>query len=378
MIKKKQILFLFPLVYRPQKENFGKQFNLLSRWYTGQIFALSGGKQKYLPIGDFFFHSETYGKNSLSRFFGGLWIQVIVPFQLFWKGPQVAAIVSYDPFRSGFAAIILKYLLRCRVVIEFNGDYHRITLGRNRLIEILVRAIFNYVLRHADAIKVLNTDQEVFCRRLAKDKLIYHFPAFVATDYFQSLESLQGDYLLSIGHPFDLKGMDILIAAFKQVAEKYNKVHLRIMGYCPEKEMEKYLLLAAGEPRITFIQPGWIEEVAEQMRCCYALVNAARTEAMGRVHLEAMACGKPIVATRTNGALECIEEGETGFLCKIDDIDDLAAKLDELLSNPSRAHQMGKSGKLRMQKMFSETKSIEEYHRMLEEVTKVSNANAED
>lgn len=375
VIGKKEILFLFPLVYRPQKENFGRIFVLLSRWYTGQIFALSGSKQRYLPVGNFFFHSEKYDNKALGRLFRGLWIQIMVPLKLFWGKSQVAAVIAYDPFRSGLAALALKYLLQCRMVVELNGDYHRIKLGRNRWSQVLLRTMFNFVLRHADAIKVLNSDQEVFCRQLIQDKSIYHFPAFVATEYFRSLESFQGDYLLSIGQPFDLKGMDVLIAAFKLVANKHKRAHLRIMGYCQEREMEKYRMLAAGEHRIAFIRPGWIEDVAEQMRGCYALVNAARTEAMGRVHLEAMACGKPVVATRTNGARECIEEGKTGLLCSIGDVDDLAAKLDELLSNPSRADQMGKAGKKRVQQMFSEEQNIQGYHRMLEEIIGASTAD---
>lgn len=374
-IKKKKILFLFPLVYRPQKENFGSQFKLLSRWYAGQIFALSGSKQRHLRVGNFFFHSEKYDNNTLSRLFRGLWIQVMVPLQICWGKSRVAAIIAYDPFRSGLAAIVLKYLLRCRAIIELNGDYQEIELGQNRLNQALTRTVFNFVLGHADAIKVLNANQEAFCGQLSQEKPIYRFPAFVATEYFQSLESFQGDYLLSIGQPFDLKGMDVLIAAFKLIAEKHKKIHLRIMGYCPKKEMEKYQMLAFGEPRIDFIRPGWIEDVAEQMRGCYALVNAARTEAMGRVHIEAMACGKPVVATRTNGARECIEEGKTGLLCSIGDIEDFATKLDELLSNPRRADEMGKAGKMRMRQMFSETQSIEGYHRMLERVTGASSTD---
>jgi len=89
---------------------------------------------------------------------------------------------------------------------------------------------------------------------------------------------------------------------------------------------------------------------------------------MGRVHIEAMACGKPIVASRTNGALVCVEDGQTGLLCEIDNIEDLAAKLDELLSNPNRASRMGQAGKIRMQEKFSEKAYVANLRSMLEEV----------
>ena len=367
-VLKMQILFLFPLIYRPEKLNVARQFSGLSRWYRGHIFTLSGGRQRNVRVTDFLFHSETFGNGAATRFCRGLWIQVVVPLRMLWRKSQVRAVVAYDPYRSGLAALALKYVLRCKMIVELNGDYHREAPARNVVTRVLMRCLFDLVLHYADAIKVLNSDQETYCRRVVPHKTTYRFPAFVATEYFQTLESNQGDYLLSVGHPFDLKGMDVLIAAFRLVSEKHPQISLRIMGYCPPGDLAKYQALAGEHSRIVFIAPGWIEDVGEQMRDCFALVNAARSEAMGRVHVEAMACGKPIVATRTNGALECIEDGKTGLLCTIGDIADLAAKLDELLLHPNRAAQMGNAGKARMSKMFSEVKCTEAYHNMFEEV----------
>src|SRR5260221_12177333 len=152
------------------------------------------------------------------------------------------------------------------------------------------------------------------------------------------------------------------------MAEVRQNVRVGIGGYCREADFASSQPPAGGHSRIAFIKPGWIEDVGEQMRGCYALVNAARAEAMGRVHVEAMACAKPVVETRTNGAIECIEDGQAGLLCAIDDIGDLAAKLDELLSNPDRAARMGRAGKIRMQQTVSESVTTEKYHAMLEEV----------
>lgn len=366
---RKQVLFLFPLMYRPQKDNVASFFILLSRWYYGNIFALSGGRQRNVPVGDFLFHSSKQGNSTVGRFFSGLWIQVAVPLRLLWRRSSVAVVVSYDPYRSGLAALMLKYLLRSKMIVEINGDYHRVEPEEKSVLkQALMKFVFNLTLRGADAIKVLNADQEAFCRGHMLSGTIFRVPPFVATEFFQSLETVQGDFLLSVGYPFDLKGMDLLIEAFKLIEEKHPRTNLRIMGYCSQKDMVKYRALTAGHIRISFVEPGWIEEVGEQMRCCYALVNAGHTEAFGRVHIEAMACGKPIVATRTNGALECIKDGETGLLCAVGDVEDLAMKLDELLSNPERASQMGRAGKTRMQELFSEKVITAKFQGLLQEV----------
>ncbi len=367
-----QILFIFPLVYRPLKDNFAGKFKHLSNWFGGHIFSLSGTKQRNVALSNFRFHSEKSGTSAASRLFLGIWVQTVVPLQLLWGKTQVDMVVAYDPYRSGLAALILKYIFRCKMIVEENGeyygDYERNESGQSFVSKGLMRLLFNLSLRCADAIKVLNTDQEAYYRRLLPHKRVYLFPNFVATEYFQSLASYQGEYLLSVGYPFYRKGVDVLIEAFKLIAGKHQRVRLRIMGYCPAEEFEKYRTIAGDHPRIEFIKPGWMEEVGEQMKGCYALVNAARSEAMGRVHIEAMACGKPIVATRNNGALLCIEDGQTGLLCEIGDIEDLAAKLDELLSDPHRADRMGQAGKMRMHEMFSENAYVTNFRTMFDEV----------
>jgi glycosyltransferase involved in cell wall biosynthesis len=365
---KRQIVFLFPLVYRPEKYNFAKRFALLSRWYEGRIFALSGARQRDIPVADFRFHSERFDGRAVSRLLRGLWVQVVVPLRILWRRAGVSVVVAYDPYRSGLAALVLTRVLGCKMIVELNGDYHRVEPGRSAVKQALMRLVFHRVLRGADAIKVLNADQERYCRQHFPHKAIYRFPSFVATEYFQSLESYQGDYLLSVGQPFDLKGMDVLIAAFTSISERHPRIGLQIMGYCPPADLAKYRALAGGHPRIAFVEPGWIEQVGEQLRGCYALVNAARTEALGRVHVEAMACGKPIIATRTNGALECIEDGRTGLLCAVGDVADLAAKLDELLSDPARAARMGDAARIRMQDRYSESAHALAYHDMLDRV----------
>jgi glycosyltransferase involved in cell wall biosynthesis len=363
-----EILFLFPLVYRPEKDNFGKKFAQLAKWYRCYIFTLSGSKCRNVPHSGFLFNSEIFPTRRISRIVSGLWIQVGVPIGMFLGKRSVSVVIAYDPFRSGLSALVLKYLLRCKLIVELNGDYHRTEPGKNSLNRKLMRVISQVVLSRADAIKVLNADQEQYCKRCFSDRPLFRFPPYVATDYFRSLECHQGRYLLSIGHPFDLKGMDVLIVAFLKVSEKFPQFSLRIMGHSSSDELARYMKLAAGHPRIEFIRPGWIEDVGQQISNCYALVNAANTEAMGRVHIEAMTCGKPIVATRTNGAQECVDDGETGLLCEIGDPDDLAARLAELLSDPSRAMSMGRAGSLRVEKMFSEERYILEVHNMLRKV----------
>ena len=77
------------------------------------------------------------------------------------------------------------------------------------------------------------------------------------------------------------------------------------------------------------------------------------------VILEAMASGKPIVATRSGGASEMIVEGETGFLIPIGDVEKGVEELSKLIENEAMRLEMGKAGRSRVLKEYS-LKAFEE------------------
>ena len=82
-----------------------------------------------------------------------------------------------------------------------------------------------------------------------------------------------------------------------------------------------------------------------------------------------MACQVPVIATANGGICEVIEHGVTGFLCEVGDIDAMAGYAVTILSNPSRAAEIGHRARQRVTDVFSMEKVIpqyeELYHRLL-------------
>jgi len=326
-------------------------------------------------------YSSSVKLSGIRSWLSKMHILLLLPIQLAMKGARVDAIVTYDPYGSGIPGVVLKYFLRSKLIVQIVGDYHlldpndeligpytNLRKSGGRIKKVLMKIALRLTVSAADAVKVLNRDQERFVRQSWPSKKVYRFGDFAATGYFSSLETYQGDYLLSVGFPFHRKGIDILIKAFSCIADRYPRVRLRILGYAPEDELASYRALASPGSRIEFVRPGWIEDVGEQMRGCYGLVHAARSEAMGRVLLEAMASRKPIVSTRTNGALDYIVDGKTGILCEIDDVNALAGAMDRLLADSEAARQMGNAGFDHLREHSSEEKYAERFIAMVEEV----------
>jgi teichuronic acid biosynthesis glycosyltransferase TuaC len=82
------------------------------------------------------------------------------------------------------------------------------------------------------------------------------------------------------------------------------------------------------------------------MRACSVFVLPSRYEGLGCVYLEAMACGKPVVACRGQGIEELIEHGKNGWLISDwvhadDALDELIKGLSTLLGSPELCSRLG-------------------------------------
>jgi glycosyltransferase involved in cell wall biosynthesis len=104
-----------------------------------------------------------------------------------------------------------------------------------------------------------------------------------------------------------------------------------------------------------FCWPGFVADPAEIMSQIDLLVHPADNESFGRVIVEAMAGGLPVIGTRGGGVGEIVESGVTGLLAEKDDPRDLADCIEQLVQNPQRRAAMGQAGRKRAESNYSLT-----------------------
>ena len=111
------------------------------------------------------------------------------------------------------------------------------------------------------------------------------------------------------------------------------------------------------------------EDMPEVHAALSVLVSAStRPESFGLVLIEAMAAGKPVVATNHGGAREVCVAGETGLLVPPQDSRRMADAILELLRDPPRAEAMGRAGRERAERHFDERRHARELRLLYEEV----------
>lgn len=351
-MNKRRVAILTPIVWSPQREHFSGVIRTLSATLNGDVFTSSGEELAGRAFSSF--------RLFCVRNDGGAWFKVrrfLLQTLRLCREHRTApydAIIAYDPYASGIAAWVAARLCRARLIVEMNGDYHEVAPHAGSLKGSMMRSVMRWTFGRADGIRVLNESQAHWVRHNFPQASVFKHAEYAALHVFCSTEPSSGTYFLSVGFPFRLKGVDLVIAAFRRLGNQFPDVSLRIMGYAPDDELVAFRRLAGDDPRIVFVRPGWIADVAHQMHGCIALVNAAHTEALGRVHLEAMAAGKPVIASRTNGALECVEDEVTGLLFDVGDVDGLTRALERVLADPVAVGRMGMAGRVRVDEFFGE------------------------
>jgi lipopolysaccharide/colanic/teichoic acid biosynthesis glycosyltransferase/UDP-N-acetylglucosamine:LPS N-acetylglucosamine transferase len=161
----------------------------------------------------------------------------------------------------------------------------------------------------------------------------------------------------TVGRLVKEKGYFELFLAFKKVLEKFPRTLLLVIG---PKDFEKNdaflpedLIKECGvENNVLFL--GERLDVEELYPLMDIFVLASYREGFPRTIIEAMASGKPVVATDIRGCRDAVENKYTGILVPVKNRDKLAEAIINLLSRPAEAKKMGENSRKKTEKEFDE------------------------
>lgn len=156
-----------------------------------------------------------------------------------------------------------------------------------------------------------------------------------------------------------IKGIDVLLEAIDFIKKKYPQVEFHLLGFWEEDYKDKILQL---QEQGQIIYHGMQADVAGFMEKCHCLVHPSRSEGMSNVCLEASATGRAVIASDIPGCRECITDGETGYLHRMDDREDLIEKIEKFISlsyNDKKC--MGELGRKKVEAEFSREKIVDAY-----------------
>jgi len=141
--------------------------------------------------------------------------------------------------------------------------------------------------------------------------------------------------ILIVGTLLRSKGHELVLRALGKLRPFFPQLRCRIIGEGPDRPLFEAMVrdLGMGQ-QVQFVGRQSRSEVAEAMRRCSVFALPSRNEGLGCVYLEAMSCGKPVIACRGQGIEELIEHGKNGWLISVDGLEELVQGLSVLLGSP--------------------------------------------
>ena len=196
----------------------------------------------------------------------------------------------------------------------------------------------------------------------AKSRLVKIAPG-IDTDHFapdsgsiqlrRDLGLIDKKVIVSVGRLVHRKGQDFLIQSLPAILEKHPTAHILMVGEGPyRKDLTKIVEKLKLSQAVTFI--GRIQYKDLPRYICagdiFAMPSRSRlagleVEGLGIVYLEASSCALPVVAGRSGGAPDAVDEGITGFSVDGTSTVEISSVIIKLLDDPAKAKAMGTAGR---------------------------------
>jgi glycosyltransferase involved in cell wall biosynthesis len=171
----------------------------------------------------------------------------------------------------------------------------------------------------------------------------------------------------SAGRMMPVKGYDLFLKMAGIILEKRPLTGFLLAGDGPLKQSLEDMARRRGlEGKIVF--PGFRDDITDVINCLDVFVISSHHEGIPMALLEAMALGKPVVATAVGGVPEVIEHGISGLLVQPGDHGGLANACLQILEKPAVAESLGRAARHRVESEFSIDVHREKIMRLYREV----------
>jgi glycosyltransferase involved in cell wall biosynthesis len=166
-----------------------------------------------------------------------------------------------------------------------------------------------------------------------------------------------------IGRMTAIKRTDDILRAFQRLGERGVDARLCMVGDGPDRDEVERRAHELGIMRNTLFL-GYQEDVARFYSAFDAFVLPSANEGTPVTAIEALAAGRPVVATRVGGVPDVVRDGEDGYLVEAGDVDGLAERLAALAADPALRERMGDAGRTRVVPRYAVARLVDDVDRL--------------
>jgi glycosyltransferase involved in cell wall biosynthesis len=280
---------------------------------------------------------------------------------------KVHLIHSHLPDQNFYSSLV-RPLAGCKVVVTYHGSQQ---LSQSDGLKCALK--LSVVKRGANAVVVVSDylKEKLVAAGFPSDRVIRihngidasSVPGETRSSLREALGCANGSPLVgTVANIRASKGYDYFLRAARLVADSMPEVLFAAAGEADPELTRKLMNLRQElnlEKQVLFL--GFRRDVNQLLGAFDLFVLPSVSEGFSLATVEAMAAGRPVIATRSGGPQELIEDGVTGLLVPPKDPQSLATKICEVLRNPALASALGHNAQAAVQSKFSLARMLAEY-----------------
>lgn len=352
--------------------NIGGEQKVLFNWVT------TLDKKRFLPVVFCFYENGAIGEELKKRgiriiynvFRSKFDIKGIFRLKEAIKSEEIDVIyLSNKSIVLFYFGIFLSHRWRNQIITAFHSWYYYLNPLLDRNIRMTLNRILKSRIYKFIALSELHKKFLIESEKIPADKLEV-INNGIDIGIFEEYKTEKSDKELIIGTVAALrpeKAHDRFLKAAKIVLKKCPNVQFQIIGDGPERNnLETMARNLKIEKSIEFL--GFRNDIPELMHNLDIFVLTSVYEVFPMSILEAMAAGKPVVATNVGSVSDIIINGETGFIVNNGHVDGIAKRIVRLLRDDKLRNQMGETSNDRVKKYFSINRMANKYENIFEKL----------
>jgi N-acetyl-alpha-D-glucosaminyl L-malate synthase BshA len=234
--------------------------------------------------------------------------------------------------------------------------------------------ITRYGIEKSDAVTAVSRYlNEVTVSELSVRRPIHVIPNFVdsrlyrpdgASEYARTLFAGGEALVIHVSNFRPVKRIADVLAIFDRLRRRL-RARLVLIGDGPERSLAERLAAQGGfEDQTTFL--GNVAAIETILPLGKLLLLPSDAESFGLAALEAMACGVPVIGTRAGGLPEVVEDGLSGYLCDVGDVDAMSDAGLSLLTDADRWAAFSRAARRRAVETFPRDGIVAQYRQLYE------------
>ncbi len=244
---------------------------------------------------------------------------------------------------------------------SIKAEYHAVRVLR-KIVSPIINYAFERTLEDCDMLIVVNEKTKKIYSNIVSNKKIEVIPLGVFIDEFQFSPPPLNHEILTTGAHLKRKGFEYLITAMPSILKEYPDARLHIMSDGPRREHLEGLTRDLGlKSNVIFHGYLSVNELLSFYKNCRIFCHPSLSESFCHTTLEAMASGRPVVSTDTNGS-EMVEHNKTGFVVPTGDSEAISDAILRILNNDELTYKMGINARSKVEKEYDWHKLAKKYY----------------